>query len=925
MGNTSTKESRPVDGRHRGTLSPALDTSLSASQQSAGGDRPVSRSRHHRPSRADLGQLLGIGSSGASNSHAEPPYERRETKQEREARRLERERVARVKERERSIKEEHVDGGYLVTLGVYTGPEDFNKQIVRQLQIERKLAPFWRGLNDFNDNWTEHQIIAAARGLPIPAADEPPPEELIPRPRSSDSPATSTQNLNNLTVPIGGRTHSIASDRSAPHTGSALPSPTSTAPAVRGSSPFKPRAKALAAALSGGSRNGSSTDIAPREINLPYDPFVNGQPLEVFLYKDGLECPICFLYYPPYLNHTRCCDQPICSECFVQIKRPDPHYPEGHGDQNDASANPEETAGQLVSEPACCPYCQQPEFGVTYEPPPFRRGLSYSINTAALGSMSAAMSSSSSLNSNLSPTALASPHIGSATGRRRTQSLSANAPNVITTDRVRPDWATKLAAQRAHQARRAAAATALHTAAFLMGSTESRPFRVSRFSRRNTASNGGGESPTGNANDSGTGTPSGPEPGPRSSSGRGLLSGGSGNSDRRRSRMEDLEDMMFMEAIRLSLAAEEERKRKAEKEERREAKKREKEERKAAKAAARRGESSGGPYNGTAGSGHSSASGSSLSLPGLIGRRRGNSAASNLRMEASVAHAMAATGASGPSSPVASAADPVDKGKGVDRGPAQAAPQADIGSANVDSLHPNSVSTSSPTPASAAAPRPIPSPHQPAGPSHLRQMSSASSVSSSLADSTPGSYQTPSHFQDPRASGLSLGSRSDASDDAEQGRNRDHEPSASTEPMFNFRSLAEMVGVEIEGQNAGRRLSQIGTLSTSRTAVGQDEQASQAPSDTGDKPAEEHVEDAGQNPDALTESLATLSPNAEAPSLHHQVDHVEDLSPRVKPALTTPQVMVTPETPEPESEGAESKQLGFEGTQTIERPGQVTQ
>lgn len=60
---------------------------------------------------------------------------RRETKAEREARRLEREREVRAKERERSIREEGVDGGYLVTLGTYTGPEDFNKAVVRQLMV----------------------------------------------------------------------------------------------------------------------------------------------------------------------------------------------------------------------------------------------------------------------------------------------------------------------------------------------------------------------------------------------------------------------------------------------------------------------------------------------------------------------------------------------------------------------------------------------------------------------------------------------------------------------------------------------------------------------------------------------------------------------------------------------------------------------
>jgi hypothetical protein len=60
---------------------------------------------------------------------------RRETKQEREARKLEKERAARLKERERSIREESVDGGYLVTQGVYVGTEDFSKPVVRQLMV----------------------------------------------------------------------------------------------------------------------------------------------------------------------------------------------------------------------------------------------------------------------------------------------------------------------------------------------------------------------------------------------------------------------------------------------------------------------------------------------------------------------------------------------------------------------------------------------------------------------------------------------------------------------------------------------------------------------------------------------------------------------------------------------------------------------
>lgn len=129
MGNSNTKESRGGDGVNRTPhASGAAHESNTAQSESRS-------SRRNRVSRGDIGGIIGLGSSGGSSSHAEPPYERRETKQEREARRLERERVARIAERERSMKEEHVDGGYLVTMGTYTSPEDFNKSIVRQLQV----------------------------------------------------------------------------------------------------------------------------------------------------------------------------------------------------------------------------------------------------------------------------------------------------------------------------------------------------------------------------------------------------------------------------------------------------------------------------------------------------------------------------------------------------------------------------------------------------------------------------------------------------------------------------------------------------------------------------------------------------------------------------------------------------------------------
>ena len=480
MGNSSSKEkssSRP--GSVRQTHSPNGHGGPSSPAPNNPGERLATQIYGLRngsgrlSSRGDL-TFLRIGHD---REHETDASERpRETKQEREARKVEKERQARLKERERSMRDENVDGGYLVTLGTYTGPEDFSKSIVRQLQIERRLAPFWKGLNDHSESWTEAQLVAAARGLPVPAADEVPPD--MSRNGSQDfshAPALETD-IKNLTVPISSRSQSYQPDTST-HLSASQPAYSSsgpsqpTAPIYSGSPLFRGRAKTLAS-LASGSKS-QSPDLAPQEIRLAHNSHVNGHPLEAYLYKDASECPICFMYYPPWLNRTRCCDQPICSECFVQIKRPDPHPPEH--EQPGQTRPPEDEAQTLVSEVAACPFCVTPEFGVSYDPPPFRRGLAYANQTNGLKSSTSAMSSTTSLTAT--------------SGRRRATSLSATSPQVITTDRVRPDWARKLAEARAHALRRSAAATALHNAAYVLGSADQiRPgFPLGRRQRGLTA------------------------------------------------------------------------------------------------------------------------------------------------------------------------------------------------------------------------------------------------------------------------------------------------------------------------------------------------------------------------------------------------------------------------------------------------------
>lgn len=581
--------------------------------------------------------------------------------------------------------------------------------------------------------------MAAARGIPIPPADEVPPEleYKMATGRSEDRQARQTEKgLNNLMVPITSRSQSVTSDSSTGARLTPIHSQSPAAPSSSGPHLFRGRAKTLASLTT--SSKSTPSDMAPRELQLPHDPFVNGQPVEVYLYKNGSECPICFLYYPPYLNKTRCCDQPICSECFVQIKRADPHPPEHDNPDPNAPPQPEgqrqESDGQLVSEPAACPFCVQPEFGVSYDPPQFRRGLTYSANhnTNPVSFVSPKSSSSSVVSGNI--------NTQSGAPRRRATSLSADAPNVITTDKVRPDWAQKLATARANAARRSAAATALHTAAYMVNtpgnSNEARNFghigrrnmlrratghdspntggnsshldALSRLAERRAAERENNSTEEGSANIAP----------PRASSRRGI---------------DELEDMMMMEAIRLSLAAEEERRKKEEKEAKKEAKRREKE----AKKAEKYGKKNHVPIS------HGS---NAVLNPGS-----GSSA-----------------GKSGVEQPPNTLDSSADKGKGVDR---TAPPPTKTGSNDETEspLHPSGASiVESAKKESSTHPPNNPHAADPEEKSHLRHISSASSSNSSLVESAFGEQKgssTPPH-----------GSNSD--------------------PLFNFRSLDAMVDDE---------------------------------------------------------------------------------------------------------------------------------
>jgi hypothetical protein len=352
--------------------------------------------------------------------------------------------------------------------------------------------------------------------------------------------------------------------------------------------------------------------------------------------------------------------------------------------------------------------------------------------------------------------------------------------------------------------------------------------------------------------------------------------------------MDDLEDMMMMEAIRLSLAAEDERKRKADKEAAKEAKKKAKEEKKKEKK----------ERKGVYGSGTSSASGSalSLSLPGL-GRRRGNSGGSNLAREVM---------------PEA-AETPAFKGKGVDRANVISAPSTGTAPIEIGSARPTG-SGHSGIPGARhldtntlaniqGLHQPSPSPTAPENPSHLRQMSNASTPASSFIESVPGSLRNDFHghgssssLDTPNASGTNLAGHTGGTPEG-----GDSNGSAGPESMFNFQSLAAMIGHdEDDKEDAAKHIEHLNGESSTH--------GSQEDSSTS----------------LLEESIATLKVDDRLSNGTAQESNTQKQSTLLEPQRTNPEVMITPVTPAANNQNEhDGKQLGTGWTEQVAR--EITQ
>lgn len=402
MGNVPTKleDDRPVrSGR-----------SVSVSATTSGGNGGAVATRTHRASSL-VGNLLTSRSRSNSGFYSANPYKRKSTK--------EKEKLKEKHARQLVVKyNETVDGGFLAPYGCCSIEKlDYDAKVVRSLIIDRKLAPFYTPLQDFDDSWSVNEVVKIVDGLPLHASFTPELEEFE-------------------GVPIG--------DLSNPDFDYLIDKTLSRREQRRMRSKiFNARLyqkriiwqeneneRFLEQKLEAKNHTGTSNQYLPND-SLKYD-----------MYKQGAECPICFLYFPEPMNVSRCCLQPICTECFIQIRRAEPHFPH---DENDSDSQDEnKDPNLLISEPANCPYCATPNFGVTYEPLKERRTGIQGPSPASYVHQEPVKNDESSV-----------------TGKRR-GSLAAGHPQVITSDAVRPEWQVKLTKERMRLARRSANATAIH-------------------------------------------------------------------------------------------------------------------------------------------------------------------------------------------------------------------------------------------------------------------------------------------------------------------------------------------------------------------------------------------------------------------------------------------------------------------------------
>jgi hypothetical protein len=164
------------------------------------------------------------------------------------------------------------DGGSLSPHGIYPGQPDYNPTHVLKYIRERRLAPFYKGLDDYEDKWTDHQLAYCVKEGKLPPTAEPPSPASNPRPPSNSStpslqlPPSIDEQGSLLPHSSRMRGKSFAETAHQTSESSSLP--------LENSNRSRPRAQTI----------GSSSLLPTR-----------GRPLEAVVYRGAVECPVCFL------------------------------------------------------------------------------------------------------------------------------------------------------------------------------------------------------------------------------------------------------------------------------------------------------------------------------------------------------------------------------------------------------------------------------------------------------------------------------------------------------------------------------------------------------------------------------------------------------------------------------------------------------
>ncbi|AGO12725.1 AaceriADR255Wp [[Ashbya] aceris (nom. inval.)] len=430
-GKLEAEEYGTMNGRRGGSQKQyrSLSQSSTASSGSAAAD-----SGRSRRATSLVGNLLSAGGVSRAESYGGSTYRRRVA---REKDRLREQHALRLVVRS----DETVDGGYLAPYGSYRLEKlDYDAPVVQSLIVERRLAPFYTPLQDFDPAWTREELVRVVDSLMLHAPFE---EEL------EEFEGVPLGNLGSADIDaLVDKTLSRREQR-------------------------RQRSKIFRARLHR-KRILWQEEENSKFLELKLEARRTGVPSACLpsddakwdLYQNGAECPICFLYFPEPMNVSRCCLQPICTECFVQIKRQEPHFP--HDEVDPAQPDEDKDPNMLISTPASCPFCATPNFGVTYKAPADR----------VLGIQGAPPNSYVSSVSN-------PPHHHTEPPPRR-KSVAHDHASVVTSDMIRPDWETELIKERTKLARRAANATAIHVSNRLVDPGHTRGYSNSFASASST-------------------------------------------------------------------------------------------------------------------------------------------------------------------------------------------------------------------------------------------------------------------------------------------------------------------------------------------------------------------------------------------------------------------------------------------------------